>query len=606
MRYKPIEDYGVIGDLETVALVDRSGSMDLFCLPDIDSPTIFAALLDDKQGGRFEITTTIRGARHKQLYLPDTNILLTRFLCEDGIGEVTDFMPVGSMRNAHAVVRRVTAVRGPFSFSVRCDPRFDYGRAGHDVEAHDGVIVFLPHGGGGMALRLYAPVPLEIRDGAAVGQFTLDSGQTADFVLEAAGRDAGSPVTEQGWVDRAFDCTMAYWRDWISRSLYRGRWGDMVSRSALTMKLLTSARWGSIAAAATFGLPELVGGERNWDYRFTWIRDGAFTAACLIRLGLPDEARAFIGWVEDRLHEAAEPGQLQIMYGIDGRHELAEEKLDHLDGYRGSRPVRIGNAAYNQLQIDIYGELLYMIELFDDRVEPISYDMWRHLSHSIDWVCGNWQRQDEGIWEVRGGPREFLYSRLTSWLALDRAIRIASRRGLPAPIERWRNSRDEVHREIYHEFWNSARGAFVQSKGSSTLDASALLMPLVGFISSRDPRWLSTLRSIERELVDDALVYRYLTQEAASDGLTGTEGTFGMCSFWYIECVARAGDLERARLLFEKMHGYANHLGLFAEEMDITGRHLGNFPQAFTHLGLVSAALYLNDAFGPRGDHPGP
>jgi GH15 family glucan-1,4-alpha-glucosidase len=398
------------------------------------------------------------------------------------------------------------------------------------------------------------------------------------------------------WVDAAFDGTVAYWRGWSGRIREQGRWSEMLVRSALAIKLLTSERFGSIAAAGTFGLPELVGGERNWDYRYTWIRDGSLTAAILVRLGYEDEPRAFLDWVLRRYDEATERGRLQIMYGIDGRHELTEETLDHLEGYRGSAPVRIGNAAYGQLQLDIYGELLYLAELFDERVEMLGYDLWRHLSGSIDWVCDNWRLKDEGIWEVRGGQQEFLYSRLMCWVAIDRGIRIALRRALPAPIERWRAARDEIHDEIYHGFWSAERGAFVQHKGSTTLDAATLLMPMVGFVASRDPRWRSTLDGIERELVDDTLVYRYLTEDAAADGLTGSEGTFCMCSYWYIECVARAGAPEKARLLFEKMHGYANHLGLYAEEMDPTGRYLGNFPQAFTHLGLVSAALFLDSA----------
>jgi GH15 family glucan-1,4-alpha-glucosidase len=599
VAYKPIEDYGVIGDLETIALVGRDGSVDLLCLPDLDSPTVFAALVDDEQGGRFLIGPAEEGARLKQLYLPDTNVLLTRFLAEDGVGEVTDFMPVGEVRHAHCLVRRVTCVRGPFTFAFRCQPRFDYARAEMDVQRRGDMVVFRAKDGG-LTLRLHVPVPFELTNGVVSGEMTLEADQTVDFVLEAVAADAATPVLDEGWVDRAFQRTVDYWRTWVARSHYRGRWWDMVIRSALAMKLLTSARWGSIAAAGTFGLPEMVGGQRNWDYRFTWVRDASLTAAALIRLGFREEAHDFVDWITQRFREASEPGRLQIMYGIDGRHQLTEEILDHFEGYRGSRPVRVGNAAYDQLQLDIYGELLFMIDLYDDQVERLSYDLWQHLRHAVEWIRVNWARADEGIWEVRGGQQEFLYSRLMSWVALDRAVRIAERRALPAPLPEWRRSRDEVYDDIYHEFWDERRGAFVQHKGSTTLDASALLMPLVGFTSSRDPRWLSTLRGIERELVDDALVYRYLTEQAAADGLTGSEGTFCMCSYWFIECLARAGEVDRARLLFEKMHGYANHLGLYAEEMDPTGRYLGNFPQAFTHLGLASAALFLESALNDQ------
>ena len=398
-----------------------------------------------------------------------------------------------------------------------------------------------------------------------------------------------------------FDETVRYWRNWVARSSYKGRWREMVNRSALAMKLLTSKSTGGIAAAATFGLPEMVGGERNWDYRYTWIRDGSLTAASLISLGFTEEAERFVRWVEDR-YENSPDGKLQIMYGIDGRSDLEEQILTNLSGYRGSHPVRIGNGAYNQLQLDIYGELMYMIDLYDQHVEPVSYDQWKKLTRSIEWISNNWQMKDEGIWEVRGGQQEFLYSRIMAWVALDRAGRIASRRSLPSPIVQWHDTRDRIHNEIYDTFWNPSRKAFIQHKKTDTLDASSLFMPMVGLISSKDPRWLSTLSEIGKELVDDSLVYRYRVDAAASDGLSGTEGTFCMCSFWYVECLARAGDLQTARLFFEKMHGYANHLGLFAEEMDSTGRYLGNFPQAFTHLGLVSAARYLDQALDEAGE----
>jgi GH15 family glucan-1,4-alpha-glucosidase len=417
-----------------------------------------------------------------------------------------------------------------------------------------------------------------------------------DFILETVYAETQSPTEAADYVDRAFQHTVDYWRDWAARTSYRGLWQDMVSRSALVLKLLTSQQFGSIAAAGTFGLPEEIGGVRNWDYRFTWVRDASFTAASLVRLGFHEEAGSFMRWIEDRFDESDKDGELQIMYGIDGRHDLTEETLDHLSGYRGSAPVRIGNGAYDQVQLDIYGELLYFVDLYDEQVEPISYDMWRDLAAATDWVCEHWGDSDEGIWEVRGGRREFLYSRVTDWVAMDRAIRIAQRRSLPAPLTRWIEVRDAIHNEVYNGFWNEKKQAFVQYKAAETLDASALMMPLVGFIASRDPRWLSTLEAIEDELVDDALVYRYHPEAAASDGLEGAEGTFGICSFWFVECLARSGQLDKARLFFEKLHGYSNHLGLYAEEMDSTGHFLGNYPQAFTHLALVNSALFLNQA----------
>lgn len=596
MAYQPLENYGFIGDLHTVALVGVDGSIDYMCFPHFDSPTVFGALLDDERGGRFKIGPAKEGSRYKQLYLPDTNVLLTRFLSVDGVAEITDFMPVKEMRHTHILIRRVKAVRGPITLRLECAPRFDYARVGHSAEAKGAEIWFTPDVEGGTPMRLRSSIPVEIVDGDVVADFTLDSGETVDFILETVDAATQSPTESAEYAERAFQHTMDYWRRWNAQMSYRGLWQDMLSRSALTLKLLTSDRYGSVAAAGTFGLPEEIGGERNWDYRFTWIRDASFTVASLINLGFTEEARGFLRWVEARFDECTVPGELQIMYGINGRHDLTEQTLGHLSGYRDSAPVRIGNGAYDQTQLDIYGELLYAVNLFDELVEPISYALWQQLQAATEWVCEHWQETDEGIWEVRGGRREFIYSRLTDWVAMDRAIRIAQRRSFPAPLNRWIEVRDKIHQEIYQGFWSENKQAFVQYKGAETLDASALMMPLVGFIGPRDPRWLSTLQGIEDELVDDALVYRYHPDAAASDGLEGAEGTFGICSFWFVECLARAGQVDKARLFFEKLHGYANHLGLYAEELDPAGRFLGNYPQAFTHLALVNSALYLNEA----------
>ncbi|GIE85810.1 glycoside hydrolase family 15 protein [Actinoplanes regularis] len=600
MVFHRIEDYGIIGDLHTVGLVSIDGSLDYLCLPDFDSPTVFAKLLDDANGGNFQIGPAASGARLRQLYLPDTNVLLTRFLSTDGVGEVTDFMPVGTMRHAHAVVRRVKGVRGRFRFRLNCAPRFDYGRRHHSTTQNPGEILFHTDGADGLTLRLHTPVAARIVDGDVDTEFELGPDETLDFVLEAISPDAETPAAGPRWAERAYTHAVAYWRDWAAQATYQGRWRSEVIRSALALKLLTSQRHGAIAAAATFGLPELVGGERNWDYRYTWIRDGSLTAAALVDLGFTDEPRAFLHWIGQRYDESTEPGRLQIMYGIDGRPDLTETTLPHLDGYASSRPVRIGNGAHRQVQLDIYGELLHLVERFDDRVEPVTYELWCHLRASVDWVVANWRRADEGIWEVRGGPQEFLYARLMCWVALDRALRIAQRRSLPAPIQRWWEARDDIHREIHEQFWDPGRRAFVQHRGACTVDAASLLMPLAGFLSPVEPRWLDTLKAIDRELVEDSLVYRYRTAQGADDGLSGTEGTFCMCSFWFIHCLTLAGDLDRAQFYFEKMHSYANHLGLYAEEMDGTGRYLGNFPQAFTHLGLIGAARSLDAALTAR------
>ena len=594
MSYQPIENYGIIGNLETVALVGKNASIDFMCFPDFDSPSVFGGLLDAAGGGNFSVEVDLRDARHTQLYLPETNVLLTRFLADCGVAEVSDFMPIDAEPGRCALVRRIRTVRGSVRFRIRCAPRFDYGRATHDTELDSGGVVFRSRGADGTALRLRSPHAMRVVDGAAVLEVELCAGESLHLLLEGAESKAESMGDVAAFCDAAFDETVRYWRSWSERSNYQGRWREMVQRSALTLKLLTSRKYGSLVAAPTLGLPESIGGERNWDYRYTWIRDSAFTVYALLRLGYTEEAGNFMRWVEKRCEELGPDGSLQIMYGIDGRHRLAESELGHWEGYRGSAPVRLGNGAFDQLQLDIYGELIDSIYLYDKYGTPVSFDFWDNIVRLVEWVCANWQRADEGIWEVRGGQQEFLYSRLMCWVAIDRGLRLADKRSLPAAIARWRDVRDAIHKEIVEEFWSEKKQHFVQYKGSSTIDASCLLMPLMRFISPRDPRWLSTLDGVTRDLVDDSLVYRYRNDEAASDGLSGTEGTFNICSFWYVECLCRSGQVEKAQLLFEKMLGYANHLGLYSEELGAAGEHLGNFPQAFTHLGLISAAFSLN------------
>ncbi|MHC4942886.1 MAG: glycoside hydrolase family 15 protein [Planctomycetota bacterium] len=594
MIYQPIENYGVIGDLNTVALVGMDGSIDFMCFPRFDSPTIFAALLDHEKGGRFQIQPSLKEARCKQLYLPDTNILITRFLSEEGVAEISDFMTVGDQDYGQNLVRRVKCVRGDVHFKMLLAPRFDYARAEHSVEQNEDKVLFISKGPDKSALRLHSDVPVQIKGGDAFAEFSLREKETATFILESVDSGKEACCTSRDYVSRAFKDTMNFWQRWIGRSTYRGRWREMVNRSALTLKMLISREHGSVVAAPTFGLPEEMGGERNWDYRYTWIRDASFTLYALIRLGYTEEAGAFMHWIEARCGELNPDGSLQIMYGIDGRHDLIEKNLMHLEGYKGSKPVRIGNGAYDQLQLDIYGELMDSVYLYDKYGDPISYDLWTNLVRLLEWVCKNWRLEDEGIWEVRGGKQEFLYSRLMCWVALDRGIRLAQKRSYPAPLDQWQKERNIIHQEIFTKFWNPEREAFVQSLGSDTVDAANLLMPLVRFISPIDPRWISTMEVMKTDLEDDSLVYRYRTDTAASDGLAGEEGTFCMCSFWYVEALARMGDLHKARFYFEKMLGYANHLGLYAEELDRQGRHLGNFPQAFTHLALISAAFDLD------------
>jgi pentatricopeptide repeat protein len=581
-----IEDHAVIGDMRTLALVALDGTIDFFCHPNLDSPTIFASLLDLERGGAFRIDSADPPRRRQQLYLPDTNILLTRALCEDGVSELSDFMPLdGSGR----LIRRIKAVQGRVRVRLECAPRFDYGRETPKVSPVEGGCVFEADD---KHLFLYASVPLDFSDGAARAEFALDDGEHA-FAVLCPGRKT-APEVDGPYVTQSFKATADFWRAWVAEGRYPHRWSETVVRSALALKLLTSRRYGSIAAAGTFGLPEVIGGQRNWDYRYCWVRDAAFTLYALSRLNYFDEARHFIEFMEDRtLHP--ERG-MQIMYGMDGREELPESELEHLSGYRDSRPVRIGNAAYTQLQLDIYGELMDAIYIASRQLGQPFKAVWARLADMIDWVCDNWHLEDEGIWEVRGSKREFLSSRLLCWVAIDRAMRLAETQSLPAPLDRWRAARDRIHANILKEFWDEEMGAFVQYRGAKALDAAVLLMPLLKFINPRDPLWLRTMTAVEERLVHDCLVYRYDNEATGVDGLAGQEGAFTTCSFWYIECLARAGDLEKARFLFEKMLSYGNHAGLYAEELSNSGAHLGNFPQALTHLALISTASWLDRA----------
>lgn len=594
MGYQPIENYGVIGDLNTVALVGLNGSIDFMCFPNFDSPSIFAALLDDEKGGRFQIHPVFTEMKTKQLYLPDTNVLLTRFLSADGVGEITDFMPVEELFNGKELIRRVTTVRGDVTYEMVCRPRFNYAISEHKVDIiSETEVIFSSTGEDATVLRLKSSVPLKVQDGDITATFTLSPNETADFLLEHISKGHTDEKDFTSFITESLFQTVNYWKNWVAQSNYTGRWMEMVNRSALVLKLLTSYNYGSIIAAPTFSLPESIGARRNWDYRFTWIRDASFTVYALLRLGYTKETGAFINWVEKLCQDIKGQNRLGIMYSIDGHRQLEENTLGHLEGYRKSSPVRIGNNAYGQLQLDIYGELLDSVYLYNKYGEPISYDFWKDLEKQIDWLSENWNQPDEGIWEVRGGKQNFLYSRLLCWVAFDRAIKIAVGRSFPLnPV--WRVQRDKIFNSIFSDFWDEEKKAFMQYPGAPTVDASTLLMPLVRFISAKDPRWLSTMERIEKELVSDSLVYRYRPDLAAPDGFVSHEGTFSMCTFWYVECLSRAGQLEKARFYFEKMLGYANHLGLYSEQLGFEGEHLGNFPQAFTHLGLISAAYNLD------------
>jgi GH15 family glucan-1,4-alpha-glucosidase len=597
-RYLPIADHGLIGDMRTVALVGSNGTIDWYCCPSFDCPSVFGAILDAERGGCFELAATVPG-RTKQFYFPDTNVLITRFFTEDGVGEVQDFMPVGAASvetERHRLIRRVLCVRGSLPFRVRVAPRFDYGRQPHTLRLLGDVAVFES---ADLSLALTATVPLEGDDRDVWGDFKLAEGESAVFALDQVGEHVAPRMCARVEAEKQFAATVEYWRRWLHQSRYRGRWREMVHRSALTLKLLTYAPTGAILAAPTTSLPEQLGGERNWDYRYVWVRDAAFCVYAMLRLGFTSEAEAFMRFVNRHITpgDGGPSGPLQIMYGIDGRTDLPECEFDHLEGHQGSAPVRVGNAAADQLQLDIYGALIDSIYLYDKWAQPISSDQWDQVCALVDWVCDHWDQPDEGIWETRGGRKKFLYSRLMCWVAIERAVRMARRRGLPADMVRWLQCRDTIYRRIMQRGWSVKRQAFVQHEDSDVLDASVLMMPLAKFIAPTDPKWLSTLDALTQDLVSDSLVYRYDPQ-ASPDGLRGDEGTFSICSFWYVEALVRAGRLDEARLAFEKMLTYANHLGLYAEEISHTGEQQGNFPQAFTHFALISAAFNLDRALG--------
>lgn len=591
-----ISDHGVIGDMRTVALVAPDGRIDFFCHPEFGSPSLFAGLLDPERGGEFRVWVEDGDVRHRQIYLPDTNILLSRFLTEESIGEVTDFMPVDGTGR---IIRRAKAVMGTVDLRVSIAPRPDYGRAEPRIVAVEGGVE-VSWGEDGESVTFQATMPLEIEDGRVTGQWTLEEGESCHVVF-CPGRE-GAPPIDESYVARAFDDTSAFWHSWVKKGSYPDNWRELVVRSALTLKLLTSAEHGSIAAAATFGLPETIGGERNWDYRFCWVRDAAFSLYALSRLNYFDEAEAFIHFLMERTVETAP--HLQIMYGMDGAKTLQEKELPHLRGYADSQPVRIGNAAFEQRQMDIYGELMDAIYIATKARGKPSFHVWGKLAGMLDWLCENWWLPDKGIWESRGEPQQYLSSVLMSWVALDRGIRLAVRHSLKGDINRWRDIRSDIQDTILKEFWNEEIGAFTQVKGGKGLDAVVLLMPLVRFINPRDPLWTSTLKAVRERLVHDCLVMRYINDEENPDGLEGKEGAFTICSFWYVEALARTGHVAEARLLFEKLHSYANHLGLYAEELSGRGDHLGNFPQALTHLSLISAAIWLDRALSDGAGHP--
>nr|WP_267898865.1 glycoside hydrolase family 15 protein [Saccharopolyspora rhizosphaerae] len=596
-------DHGLIGDLRTAALVGLDGAIDWFCCPQFDSPSVFGSIVGAERGGMWKIAPESHVDSRQQFYVPDTNVLITRFLTDDGVVEVHDFMPIVVAYDSdhrQRLVRKVVSVRGRMRMRMDVEPRFDYGRAQHKTVSAQNRVRFR---GAGENLVLDASVDLTTDErGDAHAEFEMDDRRTEVFVLEVLGEDVEpEPHGTEQEVDELLLRTVEFWRKWLSNSVYRGRWREMVNRSALVLKLLTHEPSGSMIAAPTTSLPERFGGARNWDYRYVWIRDAAFSLSALLRLGFTEEAESFMRWLTCRFVEVSdgeeEEDPLHVMYDVNCRRDLTEVLLDHWAGHRGARPVRIGNDAVDQLQLDIYGEVIDSIYFFNKHGRPITHDSWLDLIDMVSWLQDNWNRPDSGIWESRAVPRRHTFSRLMCWVALERVVQIARERGLPGNLEKWMRTRDDIYWQIMREGWSEKRKAFVQHYDDDVLDASLLLMPMMGFISPTDPRFVSTLDAITETLVTDSLVFRY-DYEGSPDGMDEAEGTFSICSFWYIEALTRAGRLEDARLVLEKMFTYANHLGLYAEQIGLTGEQLGNFPQAFTHLSLITAATNLDRALG--------
>ena len=629
-----IADHGLIGDLRTCALVATDGTIDWFCAGRFDRPSVFGALLHDPApgdadgdedgdrdgdghgvdadhaAGAWRLGPLDGATRSHQFYFPDSGILVTRFHTQESVAEVHDFMPVlraHDTEHRQRIVRRVTAVRGATTIAMTLTARPDYGRVVPRVERLEqgqgrSVVVL----GDGVRLGVTSSRDLEVDEerGCVHAQVRLEAGEEVLFVLHVLADEEEPAPEDCDDTTRLFEQTAAFWRGWLAHSTYTGRWREMVQRSAITLKMLTHEPSGAIVAAPTTSLPEEIGGGRNWDYRYVWIRDAAFSLYALLRLGFTDEARAFMQWLSARLEATdggvdgdGELGPLRVLYDIDGQVPVAEHALEHLAGYRASQPVRVGNAAVDQLQLDIYGELIDSVYLFNKYGTGISHRTWSDLSRMLDWLMEHWQRDDAGMWEIREDPRAHTTSRLMCWVAFERMMRMARQRGLPGDLVAWGATRDDVYHRLMEHSWSEEHQAFMQHEGADSLDAGVLLMPMVKFVAPDDPRFVSTLRAIEERLVTDSLVFRY-DVEASSDGVDGGEGTFSLCSFWYVEALTRVGRVEDARLALEKMFTYANHLGLYAEQVDLTGDQVGNFPQAFTHLSLISAALNLDRALG--------
>jgi GH15 family glucan-1,4-alpha-glucosidase len=581
-----IEDYALIGDCQTAALVGRNGSIDWLCWPRFDSAACFAALLGTPENGFWRISPAAGAAAVSRRYRPDTLILETEFETADGAATLVDFMPVRTSQCD--LVRIVVGRRGRVAMESEGVLRFDYGASVPWVTLSADRKSLRAVAGPDLA-RLTSPVPLSNRDQKTCARFEVAAGERVAFVLTYAASHLEDPRETDA--EKALSGTEAFWKDWSARCKVGGKWADAVRRSLITLKALTYAPTGGIVAAPTTSLPEKIGGVRNWDYRYCWLRDATLTLLALMNAGYYDEARAWREWL---LRAAAgRPEQMQIMYGIAGERRLPELEIPWLPGYEGSEPVRIGNAAAAQLQLDVYGELIDTLYQACKGGLTRHDEAWRLQRALLEHLATAWVQPDEGMWEVRAPPRHFTYSKIMAWVAFDRAVKMIEHFGMPGPVERWRELRRRIHVDVCRRGYNRKRNAFVQSYGSEELDASLLLIPITGFLPVTDPRVVSTVEMIRRELTVDGLVRRYRTQ-AADDGLPPGEGVFLACSFWLADNLCMQGRWDEAHALFERLVGLTNDVGLLAEEYDpATKRFLGNFPQAFSHVALVNTAMNL-------------
>jgi GH15 family glucan-1,4-alpha-glucosidase len=590
-QQQPISNYGMIGDMRTAALIGLDGAIDWCCLPRFDSGSVFAALLDTDRGGTWSIQPEGRWSS-SQRYLPRTNILETTFRTDGGVVTVTDFMPVaedGRPSGPHPEIHRhLRCTRGRVPMNMVFMPRFEYGARTTRLELLRAGLFATDRTDQVVTLSSAKPFNWVVEQSIATTKFDLEKGEERWLVMRYDDDDI-HPV-DRYESSRKLDITAAFWQRWSSKVRYRGPYRGMVKRSALALKLLTHAETGAMIAAPTTSLPEVVGGGRNWDYRFVWLRDAAFTLAALDAVGHYREADEFMRFLKKVCrHEGG--GHLQIMYGIDGRRDLIERQLDHLSGYRASRPVRVGNGAVGQLQLDVYGEVLETANIWR-RNHEMTEGTWRVLRGLVDWVSRNWHLPDSSIWEVRGEVRQYVYSKVMSWVALDRGIRIAEELSLESDTATWRAARDALHAEIMERGWSEKRQSFVQSYDDDALDAAVLAIPMVRFLPWNHPRVHATVHAVARQLTtqDGELVFRY----RHPDGLEGEEGAFSICTFWLAQGLAMIGERERADRVFRRMLRHANHVGLYSEEIDpVSGEFLGNFPQAFTHIALINCAAAL-------------